>query len=177
MANTPPPRGAATGGRPGANKAKTFGATFSPGLNINVNAGNKTTSGGVPAQGGRGGGAHPATVLPDPEFNSPSEIRQYCNALRALATGLSFELSMASEILSVTLQQVPDPDGKPFGSRLRARRVSRKLAKSADAFKAAAVNAAATYAAFQQEFQGEINAVRHRARPRPTARRIDWADQ
>ncbi|MFJ2906272.1 plasmid transfer protein TraA [Streptomyces sp. NPDC087212] len=159
--------------------SKSFGATFSPGFTVNVNAGNKNTprSNGSNGGGGRGrGGAHPESLLPAPEFTSPSLVRNYCNSLRALSTGLSFELSMAAEIMQGVLGQVPDPDGKPFGSRMRARRVARKLAKSADAFKAAAVNAASTYAVFQQEFEEEINRVRHRARPRKTVQ-MNWTDQ
>lgn len=120
--------------------------------------------------------AHPENLLPDPEFYSPSEIRTYCNAVRALMTGLAFEISMAAEILQATLAQVPDPEGKPWGSRARARRVTRKLAKSADATRAAAVNAAACYGRFQQEYQEEINRVRHRARRRQ-GRPMDWASQ
>ncbi|SFM01429.1 plasmid transfer protein TraA [Streptomyces pini] len=136
-------------------------------------------SNGVPSQGGGTGRAkpHAEALLPDPEFTSPASIRNYCNQLRALMTGVSFELAMASEILKGTLGAVPDPDGRPFGSRQRAARVSRKLMKSADAAKAAAVNAAATYAKFAQEYEEEINRVRHRARRSTPARRIDWADQ
>lgn len=160
---------------------KGFGATFSPGLTINLSAGNKTNTnntggGGIPAQGGRGG-VHPESLLPEPEFTSPAAVRNYCNQVRSLMTGLSFELAMAAEIMKASLKQVPDPDGKPFGAGHRARKVSRKLMKSADAAKAAAVNAAATYAAFQQEYQEEINRVRHRARKPAAGRRIDWADQ
>ncbi|MCX4549457.1 plasmid transfer protein TraA [Streptomyces sp. NBC_01500] len=180
MANrTSSPRGGANGSQSKANmnKSKSFGATFSPGFTVNVNAGNKTNNGGIPAQGGGRGGVHPDALLPDPEFTSPAAVRNYCNGLRALMTGLSFELSMAAEIMKGTLSQVPDPDGRPFGSKMRARKVSRKLLKSADAAKSAAVSAAATYAAFSQEYQEEINRVRHRARPRATTPRIDWAEQ
>jgi hypothetical protein len=182
MATPTPPGANGSQAKPNFDKSKNFGfgATFSPGLNINVNAGNRTNTGSVPAQGGagrRGGGAHPDAFLPAPEFNSPAQVRHYCNSLRALGTGLSFEVSMAAEIMQATLAQVPDPEGRPWGSRSRARRVSRKLAKSADGMKAAAVNAAAAYAAFAKEFEEEINRVKHRARPRQTGPRINWADQ
>lgn len=173
MATTTPP--------PGQQGA---GDWFDPANPSGYWAGQKTgrdssRNGAVPAQSGGTdrAKAHAEALLPDPEFTSPAAIRNYCNALRALMTTVSFELAMASEILKGTLSQVPDPDGRPFGSRQRAGRVSRKLMKSADAAKAAAVNAAATYAKFAQEYEEEINRVRHRARRSTPVRRIDWADQ
>ncbi|MBP5938553.1 plasmid transfer protein TraA [Streptomyces acidiscabies] len=158
---------------------KSFGATFSPGFTVNVNATGKNNGGGAAGgarSGGGRGGVHPESLLPAPEFTSPALVRNYCNSLRALATGLSFELSMAAEIMQGVLGQVPDPSGRPFGSKMRARRVARKLAKSADSFKAAAVNAASTYSVFQQEFEEEINRVRHRARPRKAVQ-MNWTEQ
>lgn len=178
-----PPRQPGPGSSNGtANAAKVnskkFGASFSPGLTLNINAANRTNTVNGGGGGGRaaGGGVGADLSLPEPDFGSPAQIRNYCNSLRSLATGFAFEVAMAAEILQSTLAQVPDPDGRPFGSRMRARRVARKLSKSADAMKASAVNAAATYAAFIQEFQGEVNAVRHRAR-RPQGRPFDFSQQ
>jgi len=180
MATTGFPGGAngATLKNTGKMNSKHFGATFSPGFTVNVNTTGKHYAGGGGGGGAAGsrGGVHPESLLPAPEFTSPALVRNYCNSLRALATGLSFELSMAAEIMQGVLGQVPDPSGKPFGSKMRARRVARKLAKSADAFKAAAVNAASTYSVFQQEFEEEINRVRHRARPRKAVQ-MNWVDQ
>ncbi|MFI9629170.1 plasmid transfer protein TraA [Streptomyces sp. NPDC052042] len=174
-----PPQSGANGSQTKSDKAynKNFGATFSPGLTVTVNAGNKTNS--APAQGFNGGGSgggRGSHTLPEPFFTSPADIREYCNHLRAVGISLSFEVAMGAEILQATLATVPDPEGKAFGSKLRARKVARKLKKSAEALKDAATNAAATYAAFQQEYEEEINRVRHRAR-RPQARRMDWANQ
>jgi hypothetical protein len=50
------------------------------------------------------------------------------------------------------------------------------MRKSADALRDAAKNAAACYSTYTQEFEQEINAVRHRAR-KPQQPRINWADQ
>ena len=173
--NTPPrqTRGAANGG---TRNGFGSGATFSPGFNINVN---KAGAQGFTPQGG--GQAAPAgnaagTALPVPEFLSPADVRNYCNALRALAVGLHFEVSMAAEILTAVLANVPDPQGQPFGSKLRARRVARKLRKAGDALKDAATNAAATYSAFQQEYQEEMGRQRHHARP-GGGQRINWTNQ
>jgi hypothetical protein len=158
--------GAAAGGFIGA-----MGGSFAPPINItyNNNRGNGSGHRG-------GGGAHSQALLPAPEFTSPAQVRNYCNHLRAVCVTLSIEIAMGAEILKGTLSTVPDPEGRLGGSRIRAMRVSRKLKRSADAARAAAKNAAATYATFQQQYEEEINRVRHRAR-RPQGPRMDWAQQ
>ncbi|MEU5157769.1 MULTISPECIES: plasmid transfer protein TraA [Actinomycetes] len=130
-------------------------------------AGNPNTGRGVTLE----------SMLPEPDFSSPAATRRYCNELRALMFGLAIEIGMAAEILDATLAQVPDPDGKAFGSKLRARRVAAKLRKAAESAVGVAKNAAATHSKFTQEFEPEINAVRHRAKPRQQRRQIDWANQ
>ncbi|MDX2854595.1 plasmid transfer protein TraA [Streptomyces sp. PA03-3a] len=167
------PTGAPKGSK-GKNDSAKFGATFSPSFTINASKSNSTTvGGGIPAQGGR---AHSEASLPAPEFTSPADVRNYCNALRALMVGISFEVAMGAEILKGVLATVPDPEGRIGGSKARAWRVSRKLAKAADSASAAAKNAAACYAQFQQQYEEEINRVKHRAR-RPQGPRMDWARQ
>ncbi|MFJ3771116.1 plasmid transfer protein TraA [Streptomyces sp. NPDC090075] len=147
---------------------------FAPGFTVNVNA-SKTTNGG--GSGGAGNGRSKVdALLPAPEFTSPAQVRNYCNSLRAAAVSLSIEVAMGAEILKGVLEVVPDPEGRPFGSRSRARKVSRKLQKSADAMRDAAKNAAAAYSTFQQQYEEEINRVRYRAR-RPQQPQINWAQQ
>lgn len=160
----------------GKNDSAKFGASFAPSFTLNVSQSKNTTNGGspVPAQGGRGG--HSEALLPPPEFTSPSDVRNYCNHLRAVMVTLSFEVAMGAEILKGVLATVPDPEGRIGGSKARAWRVSRKLTKAADAAASAAKNAAATYAKFQQEYEEEINRVKHRAR-KPQGPRMDWARQ
>ncbi|MFE3583388.1 plasmid transfer protein TraA [Streptomyces vinaceus] len=164
--------------RAGANgsQTKVNNKTFSPGFTLNVNAGGRGNSGGgrhaAPSAGGQGGGRS-QSLLPAPEFSSPAQVRQYCNAVRAAGVALSIEVAMGAEILKATLVQVPDPDGRIGGSRFRAAKVARKMQRAADALRDAAKNAAATYALFQQEYEEEINRVRHRARPAATPR-MDW---
>ncbi|MBK3564525.1 plasmid transfer protein TraA [Streptomyces sp. MBT62] len=154
------------------NKSTKFGATFAPGFTINVNQGGQMATGG-----GVGHGVGRAeSLLPAPEFTSPAQVRNYCNTLRAAGVTLSIEVAMAAEILKSVLAVVPDPEGRPFGSRSRANKVARKMQKSADALRDAAKNAAATYSVFQQQYEEEINRVRHRAR-RPQQPVINWAQQ
>ncbi|MEU1377703.1 plasmid transfer protein TraA [Streptomyces triculaminicus] len=151
--------------------SKSFGATFSPGFTVNVNTTGK--GGGSAAATHRGGSSE---LLPPPEFTSPAQVRNYCNSLRAAAVTLAIEVAMGAEILKGVLAAVPDPDGRLGASRLRAYKVARKLQRSGDALRDAAKNAAAAYATFQQEYEEEINRVRHRAR-RPQVPRMDWAQQ
>jgi hypothetical protein len=155
--------GAAAGGFVGA-----MGGSFVPPINVTVN-----NNRGAARAGGRGASQ---SLLPAPEFTSPAQVRNYCNTLRAAAVALSIEVAMGAEIFKSVLSSVPDPEGRAFGSKLRARKVARKMQKSADALRDAAKNAAACYSVYQQEFQEEINAVRHRAR-KPQAPVINWADQ
>ncbi|NEB04333.1 plasmid transfer protein TraA [Streptomyces sp. SID13726] len=156
--------GAAAGGLIGA-----MGSSFVPPINVTVNN-NRTTATAVGSRG------HMEALLPAPEFNSPAQVRNYCNSLRAAGVTLSIEVAMAAEILNGILAAVPDPDGKAFGSRLRAKRVSWKLQRSANALRDAAKNAAACYATFQQQYEEEIERVRHRAR-KPTQPVMNWAQQ
>ncbi|GAA0922224.1 plasmid transfer protein TraA [Streptomyces thermoalcalitolerans] len=160
--------GAAAGGFIGG-----LGSSFAPPINVSVN---RTTHNHGGGSGGRDGRPHAEALLPSPEFTSPAQVRQYCNTLRAAAVALSIEVAMGAEILKGVLTAVPDPQGRAFGSRVRAQKVARKLQRSADALRDAAKNAAACYATFQQEYEEEINRVRHRAR-RPQVPQINWAEQ
>jgi hypothetical protein len=138
-----------------------------PNVTVNVNG----------KGGGRGPGAkHGGMNLPAPEFTSPAQVRAYCNSVRAIMVGASFEISMAAEILSAVLATVPDPDGSMAAGRIRARRVSRRLQKSAEAARNAAKHAAATYALFEREYSEQMARVKHRA-TRPAAPRMDWGQQ
>ncbi|MDL5201200.1 plasmid transfer protein TraA [Streptomyces sp. ALI-76-A] len=155
--------GAAAGGFVGA-----MGGSFVPPINVTVNNNKNARAGG--------GRSHAQSLLPAPEFTSPAQVRNYCNTLRAAGVTLSIEVAMGAEILKGVLAAVPDPEGRAFGSRIRAAKVARKMQKAADELRAAAKNAAACYATFQQEYEEEINRVRHRAR-KPQQPVIDWAQQ
>ncbi|MER6500201.1 plasmid transfer protein TraA [Streptomyces sp. NPDC001455] len=164
---TPPPRNGSGGGvRSGTGKAdkeynKNFGATFSPGLTITVNAGNKTTA-AAPAQGSGGqggGGSH--FILGEPDFNNTEDVRAYCNHVRALMLQAAIELAIGSKILEARLAQAQAlPGDTVVQTRMRAKRVSRKLKKAADGATAAAKSAVGAYAAFNREYSDLM-------RPRP----------
>ncbi|MFE1931354.1 plasmid transfer protein TraA [Streptomyces sp. NPDC059474] len=156
--------GAAAGGFVGA-----MGGSFVPPINVTVNNNRNRAHAG-------GARPHSEALLPSPEFTSPAQVRFYCNGIRAAAVTLSIEVAMGAEILKGVLAAVPDPEGKTFGSRIRAQKVARKLQKSADALRDAAKNAAAAYSTFQQQYEEEINRVRHRAR-KPQQPRMDFTQQ
>ncbi|MFF9023921.1 plasmid transfer protein TraA [Streptomyces eurythermus] len=158
--------GAAAGGFIGG-----LGSSIAPPINITINRTQNNT-----AQGGGGRRPHAEALLPAPDFSSPAMVRQYCNTLRAAAVTLSIEVAMGAEIMKGVLAAVPDPEGRAFGSRIRAQKVARKMQRAADALRDAAKNAAACHATFQQEYEEEINRVRHRAR-RPQQPVMNWAQQ
>jgi len=168
---TPPSSGASKGQKFGAAAGSFVGGVaggFVPPINVTVNNNKRP---GVPAAR-----VHTESLLPAPEFTSPAQIRDYCNTLRAATVSLSFEVAMGAEILKAVLGTVPDPDGRIGGSKIRAFKVARKLQRSADELRNAAKLAAATYAAFAQEYEGELNA--HRARgQRPAQPRMTWGQQ
>ncbi|MET9916240.1 plasmid transfer protein TraA [Streptomyces sp. NPDC006435] len=155
--------GSAAGGFVGA-----MGSSFVPPINLTVN---NNRAPHIP-----GARQHAESLLPAPEFGNPAQIRNYCNSLRAAAVMLSFEVAMGAEILKSVLGTVPDPDGRMGGAKIRAFKVSRKMQRAADELRNAAKLAAACYAQFQQDYEGELNAHRHRARShhRP---RMDWTTQ
>ncbi|WP_055566994.1 plasmid transfer protein TraA [Streptomyces atriruber] len=155
--------GAAAGGFVGA-----MGGSFVPPINVTVNN-NKSAA-------RANGTGRSDSLLPSPEFTSPAQVRNYCNTLRAAGVTLAIEVAMGAEILKGVLAAVPDPEGKAFGSRIRAAKVARKLNKASDDLKSAAKNAAAAYSTFQQQYEEEINRVRHRAR-KPQQPVMNWAQQ
>ncbi|MCX4665575.1 plasmid transfer protein TraA [Streptomyces sp. NBC_01381] len=146
-----------------------MGGSFVPPINVTVNNNKGTAS-------SNGGGSNSQSLLPAPEFTSPAQVRNYCNTLRAAGVTLSIEVAMAAEILKGVLAAVPDPEGRAFGSRIRAAKVTRKVNKAADDLRSAAKNAAAAYSTFQQQYEEEINRVRHRAR-KPQQPVMNWAQQ
>ncbi|MGV9930058.1 plasmid transfer protein TraA [Streptomyces olivaceoviridis] len=158
--------GAAAGGFVGG-----LGSSFAPPVNVTIN---RTTNNHRGSSGGSR--PHAEALLPEPDFSSPALVRMYCNALRAAAVTLSIEVAMGAEIMKGVLAAVPDPEGRAFGSRIRAQKVARKMQRAADALRDAAKNAAACHSTFQQEFEEEINRVRHRAR-RPQQPVMNWAQQ
>ncbi|RST13472.1 plasmid transfer protein TraA [Streptomyces sp. WAC05950] len=141
--------------------ATKHGPSFSFGPNINVNSTRTTTTGGD-SRGGNYGRSQ--LMLPDPNFGSSAELRNYCNHLRAFAVHASIEVMVAAEILQAALSQAKGtPQDNIIQHKLRARKIARKLKKAGESLADAASNAAATYAAFQREYADIITA-------RPTQR-------
>ncbi|MFE6848976.1 plasmid transfer protein TraA [Streptomyces sp. NPDC057686] len=139
----------------GTSKTK-HGPTFNLGPNINLTA-NRTTQTGNGQQGGQGGRSQ--SMLPDPDFRSAAQLRNYCNSLRAFAVHASIEVAVAAEILKAALSQASGiPQDNIIQHKMRARKVARKLKKAGESLADAASNAAATYAAFQREYADIITA-------------------
>ncbi|MGW3179668.1 plasmid transfer protein TraA [Kitasatospora sp. NPDC001119] len=126
---------------------------------------------GTPSEGGRSGGGNAYSPLGDPEFFTNADVRNYCEQGRKSMSQVAFELAMAHELLAAVLKEVPDADGRPFGSQFRARRVAKHLKKAAEDAKECAAEVARTYAAFQREYDPEISRV---AKPRQPRRRFDF---
>ncbi|MFC8450599.1 plasmid transfer protein TraA [Kitasatospora sp. NPDC057223] len=145
------------------------GASFSPGLNVNIN-----TNKGVPPQ--MGAAANPGTgvnrssalALPEPAFYSAADVRTYCESLRAFAAYSAIEVEVAAEILKAALEQAPAaPGDHVFQRKMRARAVARKLAKAADALTDAAKDSAAAWAAFEREYADVMTPRQQRPQQRP----------
>ncbi|MFD7901048.1 plasmid transfer protein TraA [Kitasatospora sp. NPDC059747] len=134
------------------------GATFAPGISINVSKNTTAGGAGAPKPGaaanpGTGVDRTSALALPEPAFYSAADVRSYCEALRAFASYSAIEVQVAAEILKAALEQAPSiPGDHAFQKKMRARAVAKKLAKAADALTDAAKDAAATWAAFQREY-------------------------
>lgn len=148
------------------------GATFAPGISINVNK-NTNAGGGFAASPQAGAAANPGTgvnrtsalALPEPAFYSAADVREYCEALRAFASYSAIEVEVAAEILKAALEQAPGAAGDHvFQQKMRARAVAKKLSKAADALTDAAKDAAAAWAAFQREYADVMT-------PRPAPQR------
>lgn len=123
--------------------------------------------------GGIGSRQRSHSPLADPEFFTNADIRNYCDTARQGFLQLSFELSMAAEVLQAVLKEVPDPDGRAFGSQMRARRVAKHLRKVADDAKDAAKNSARTLRRLPARVLPELEVTAHR-RPRQTRRKFDF---
>ncbi|MFG3050931.1 plasmid transfer protein TraA [Kitasatospora sp. NPDC048239] len=160
--STSPNSGTNNSSAGGARNGFGAGATFAPGISINVSK--NTASGGAAPAGGApkaGAAANPGTgvnrtsalALPEPAFYSAADVRSYCEALRAFGAYSAIEVEVAAEILKAALEQAPGaPGDHVFQKKMRARAVAKKLSKAADALTDAAKDAAAAWAAFQREY-------------------------
>lgn len=122
------------------------------------------------------GGKKAKFTLPDPEFDSPAAIKDYCNSVRTLAVGLGIEAGMAKEILQAKLKQLPDEDGKVnHKSKMRARRVAWQFFLVEKAFRAAAKAAVSTATRFETEYEPMLSKFRVNAKQQTP--RMHWGNQ
>lgn len=143
-----------------------FAPSFGLNVNVNGNGGGRGAGGGQRGTAaGSGGSSGSHFILGEPEFNSTEDVRNYCNHVRALMIQAAIELAMASKILEARLSQAQTlPGDSVVQARMRARRVARKLKKSADGATAAAKSAVGAYGAFTREYADLM-----RPRPQRTA--------
>lgn len=152
-------------GGPANNKTKNgfgSGATINgPSLGVNVNI-NKPQSGGVGAAGNPGQGVtrNNQYALPEPAFYSAADVHAYCNALRSFAAYCAIEIEVGAEILKAALENTGLNGDKPWDAKLRARKVSQKIAKAGADMADAAAKAAGAWALFQREYS-DVLSQRH----------------
>ncbi|MEU6967350.1 plasmid transfer protein TraA [Kitasatospora aureofaciens] len=177
---TPPPNGGNSRTRVGPSYHFNYTRNTTGGGGGGGYAGGRGPSGPGPAAGGIGqpsggsrsaGGGNAYSPLGDPEFFTNADVRNYCEQGRSAMSRVSFDLAMAYELLNAVLKEVPDAEGRPFGSLARARRVAKHLKKAADDAKECAAEIARTYAAFQREYDPEISRV---AQPRQARRKFEF---
>ncbi|MEV0177707.1 plasmid transfer protein TraA [Streptomyces sp. NPDC050625] len=171
--------GASANGSPGAGRQNNGGSRRGGDRHYHVHVGGPANSqanagpgGGFFSRSAGGGTKSGHSPLADPQFFNSTDVRNYCDQARSVFLQLSFELAGAAEVLQAALSQVPDPQGSRLASRSRARRVSKKLKKTADDVRDAAKNAVATYAAFQREFEPEL--APYNRRTAASRRRFDF---
>ncbi|MFI9187644.1 plasmid transfer protein TraA [Streptomyces goshikiensis] len=162
----PPTRSATGKPQEGANGSQAKRNTTKNRTLFNVNVNGGGGNGGGQRRGSAGassGNGGRNSWLPDPNFGSAADLREYCNSLRAFAVHASIEVHVGAEILQAALGQASGlPGDNVIQHKLRARKVARKLKKAADALADVASLSAATWAAFQREYADVIT-----ARPQP----------
>ena len=101
------------------------------------------------------------------EFTGAESIREYVNALRALCRDLSCELEFAAgELNEVLKQQSGHPLLMGIDTRMRARRVSRRLERASMLAGAGAVEAVGLWMEFRRQFADVIRDRKGRKDPR-----------
>lgn len=171
LSRTPRKPATAATAKPNINK-KEFSPKLSlGGLNLNVfsHSGN-TAAAPAAADTGNGSTTTAAKGLPGSDFMSNEDIHRYCEAGRKLARTRSVTSAFDAEALEAMLRQIPDTSGSMGGARMRARRVARWAKRIAKAEQMIGKWYAALFAAFEREYESEINKLgRGRTQPKPRA--------
>lgn len=146
------------------NKTKIGGGFINPSVNVTkvVNPGvGPAGSTATPSNGGSG--------VPGAGFMSNEDIHKFAEYIRKEGRKRAGERAMDAEQLEQVLRHIPDVNGSLVGARMRARRVSRHLKRIAKAEQLIAKEGAALYAAFQREYDAELNKIgkgrAHQTRP------------
>lgn len=154
------PTKAATGGKSKNDSAK-FAGSFAPSFTVNVTKQTVNGSGGGSGAAQGSGSRTSHFILGEPEFNNSEDVRNYFNHVRAVMLQASIELAIAAKILEARLAQAQGlPDDNVVQVRMRAKKVARKVKKTADGATAAAKSIVGAYGAFTREYSDLM-------RPRP----------
>jgi hypothetical protein len=100
-----------------------------------------------------------AKPIPGSDFTSNEDIHAYANHGRREARDRATRVAMDAEALMAILRHIPDSTGSHAGARIRAIKVARHLKKIAAAEKLIAKLYVTLYAAFQREYEAELNKI------------------
>lgn len=108
-------------------------------------------------------------VLPEPEFFSTSQLREWLTKGTNIVKPMSSDLHIASQELIAVLSYTKSANPHFFGmdAKVRARLVGAHLRRAAQACEAANVSLLKTYLSFRQHYVGDAQPVNHRG-PRRT---------
>lgn len=92
---------------------------------------------------------------PNPEFDTPEDVRRICNAASQRLEDLGVDVSIAAVVIQKFLQRVPD-SSLGLSSRLRAHLVVRSLHAAARLLDNASAHSAGTYLALTKYFAQQM---------------------
>jgi len=102
-------------------------------------------------------------VLPEPEFFSTSQLREWLTKGRSILQPMSSDLHIASEELITVLKYTESANPHLFGmdAKVRARLVGAHLRRAGEAVEAANLSLLKTYLSFRKHYVPETHPSRH----------------
>lgn len=102
-------------------------------------------------------------VLPEPEFFSTSQLKEWLNKGSAVLKPMATDLHVASEELIAVLAYTQSANPHLFGvdSKFRARIVGAHLRRAGEAVEAANISLLKTYLSFRKHYVDDMRGGRH----------------